>query len=69
MKALLNLAASSAIQSNHELKAYYHRRIEKGKSRMSTLNIVRNKLLHRIFAVVERGTPYVEIYQHAVKKC
>lgn len=69
MKALLNLAASSAILSNHELKTYYNRRIEKGKSRMSTLNIVRNKLLHRIFAVVKRGTPYVEIYQHSVVKC
>jgi len=69
MKALLNLAASSAILSNHELKTYYERRIEQGKSRMSTLNIVRNKLLHRIFAVVKRGTPYVEIYQHSVVKC
>lgn len=69
MKALLNLAASSAIQSNLELKTYYTRRIEKGKSRMSTLNIVRNKLLHRIFAVVKRGTPYVEIYQHSIVRC
>jgi len=69
MKALLNLAASSAIQSNLELKTYYTRRIENGKSRMSTLNIIRNKLLHRIFAVVKRGTPYVEIYQHSVVRC
>jgi len=66
MKALLNLAASSAIQSNKELKAYYHNRLEKGKSKMSTLNIIRNKILHRVFAVINRGTPYVEIYQHQV---
>lgn len=64
MKALLNLAASSAIQADKELKAYYQRRIEKGKSRMSTLNIVRNKIVHRVFAVVNRGTPFVPIYQH-----
>lgn len=69
LKTLLNLAASTAIQNNHELRSYYNRRIEKGKSPMSTLNIVRNKLLHRVFAVVNRGTPYVEIYQHAVIKC
>jgi transposase len=69
MKSLLNLAASSAIQADKEMKAYYRRRIEEGKSKMSTLNIVRNKLLHRVFAVVNRGTPYVEIYQHAVYNC
>ncbi len=65
MKTLLNLAAGSAIQSDPELKAYYKRRIEAGKSKMSTLNIVRNKLINRVFAVVKRGTPYVPLYQFA----
>ena len=65
MKALLNLAASSAIQADHELKAHYQRRVESGKSKMSTLNIVRNKIVHRVFAVVNRGTPFVSLYQHA----
>lgn len=65
MKALLNLAAGSAIQSDPELKAYYKRRIEAGKSRMSTLNIIRNKLINRVFAVVKRGTPYVPLHQFA----
>lgn len=64
IKTLLNLAASSAIQADPELKAYYQKRIAKGKSRMSTLNIVRNKIVHRVFAVVKRGTPYVPLYQH-----
>ena len=66
MKVLLNLAASSAIQADPELKTYYNRRIENGKSKMSTLNIVRNKIVHRIFAVVKRGTPFVPLYKHAV---
>lgn len=65
LKSLLNLSASSAIQTDPELKAYYQRRIENGKSKMSTLNIVRNKILHRIFAVVKRETPYVPLFQHA----
>jgi transposase len=69
LKSLLNLAASSATQAKGEMKTYYDRRIEAGKSKMSTLNIVRNKLLHRVFAVVKRGTPYVEIYGSAMKKC
>ncbi len=59
MKALLNMAAFSAIQCDPELRLYYQNRVEKGKSKMSTLNIIRNKIVHRVFAVVRRGTPYV----------
>ncbi len=65
MKALLDRAAHSAIQHDPELKIYYERRIAKGKSKMSTINIVRNKILHRVFAVVKRGTPYVKIHRYA----
>lgn len=59
-KQLLNLAASSAIQHNKELKEYYHRRVLEGKSKMGTLNIIRNKLVDRMFAVVKRQTTYQE---------
>lgn len=64
-KTLLNLCASSAIQSNPEMKAYYDKRIEQGKNKMSTLNIIRNKLLARAFAVVNRGTPYINTMRYA----
>jgi len=66
MKSLLNMAAFSTIQYDPELKAYYQRRVKEGKSKMSTINIVRNKIVHRIFAVVKRGTPFVPLYKHAV---
>jgi transposase len=59
-KCLLNLAASVAIQHNPEMKTYYTRRVKEGKSKMGTLNIIRNKLIDRMFAVVKRGTPYTE---------
>ena len=65
MKALLNVAAWSAVQHDSELKEYYNKRVEKGKSKMSTINIVRNKIVHRVFAVVKRGTPYVQLKKHA----
>lgn len=64
-KTLLNMCASSAIQYNKEMKAYFERRVAQGKNKMSTLNIVRNKLLARIFAVVNRRSPYVDIMRHA----
>jgi transposase len=58
MKTLLDLAAKSAIQHDRELKEYYLRRTQNGKSKMSTINVVRNKLLYRIFAIIKRQTPY-----------
>jgi len=66
IKSLLDLSAKSAIQHNYEMKIYYNKRIEIGKNKMSTINIVRNKLLSRIFAVVKRGAPYVNLMKYAV---
>ena len=60
LKSLLSNCATSAIQCNMEMKMYCQRRIAEGKDKMSTINIVRNKLLGRIFAVIQRGTPYVD---------
>lgn len=65
LKSLLDLCAKSAIQYNIEMKMYYQKRIKEGKAKMSTINIIRNKLLSRIFAVVQRGTPYVNIDKYA----
>ena len=58
MKALLTQSAKSAVQHDPELKKYYKERISKGKPKGSTLNIIKNKLIHRVFAVSKRGTPY-----------
>ena len=65
IKALLSCCASTSIQHNSEMKLFYQRRIEGGKNEMSTLNIIRNKLLSRIFAVVNRNTPYVDTLKFA----
>jgi len=66
LKSLLNLAAMSAIQHRGEYQQYYDKRVnELGKSKMSTLNIIRNKLLYRAFAVINRQTPYVDLLKFA----
>lgn len=54
-----------AVQLKGEYKIYYERRTNEGKNKMSTLNIIRNKLGARIFAVVKRQSPYVDIYTFA----
>lgn len=59
-KSLLSNCAVNAIMNNQEMKLYYERRIKGGKDKMSTINIIRNKLLARVFAAVQRGTPYVD---------
>lgn len=59
LKYLLHMAAVSSIAHKGELQDYWKRKVAEGKHKMSVLNAVRNKLIHRICAVVERGTPYV----------
>jgi len=58
IKSLLHLAAMSAIRLNNELRAYYQRKVEQGKNKMSVLNAVRNKIIHRIFAVIKNQIMY-----------
>lgn len=58
LKKVLHMAAISSVQHNPELHEYYQRKVQEGKNKMSVINAVRNKLLHRIVAVVNRGTPY-----------
>lgn len=65
MKSLLNLSACSAILCDPQLKSYYARRVSAGYSKMSTLNIIRNKILSRVFAVAKRKTPYVIMENYA----
>ena len=64
-KALLHQCSLSAVKCNPEMKAYYERRLEIGKSKKSTFNIIRNKLVARACAGVSRGTPYVQLMGHA----
>jgi len=65
MKSLLDLCAKVSIQHNAEMKKYYQARLAIGKNKMSTINIIRNKIVSRIFAVVDRKTPYVNFMKYA----
>jgi transposase len=62
MKTLLTQSAKTAIQHDKELRDYYQRRIQMGKSKRSTINIVRNKIIYRMFAVIKRQSPFVNQY-------
>ncbi|QCR21639.1 transposase [Pontibacter sp. SGAir0037] len=58
LKHFLHMAAINSVRFNEELRLYYERKVGEGKSKMSVINAVRNKLLHQIVAAVKRGTPY-----------
>lgn len=61
LKNILFKAASSAIQHDQQLKAYYNRKRKEGKHKLTVLNAVASKLVMRIFAVAQREEPYVKL--------
>jgi transposase len=65
IKKLLHLVAMTAIRSDNELSQYYKRKVEEGKNKMLVINAVRNKILHRLCAVIKRETPFQKEYQFA----
>lgn len=61
------MAALAAVKTKGELRDYFEpvRRCGKvaaGKRKMSVYNTIRNKLVHRMVAVMERGTAYTMTY-------
>ncbi|RZJ79503.1 MAG: IS110 family transposase [Chryseobacterium sp.] len=58
LKTILHLAAMSAIRLQNDLGDYYRRKVAQGKNKMSVINAVRNKIIHRIFAVIKNQTTY-----------
>jgi transposase len=63
IKILLYNGAHSAIQWDPGIAAYYHCKKEENKQHGSIVNAVACKLIARAFAVVKRGTPYVNTYE------
>jgi transposase len=62
LKKLLHLVALSTLKKNKDLSAYYIRKIGEGKGKMLVINAIRNKIIHRLCAVMRRGTPYQADY-------
>ena len=62
IKALLTQAAKSAIRYNSEIREYFNRKKAEGKKSWLIVNNVRNKLIHRAFAVIKRREPYNESF-------
>ena len=62
IKKLIHMSAICALRHNKELKEYYERKVAQGKSKMSVVNVLRNKLIQRVFACVRDDRKYEYIY-------
>ena len=64
MKALLHLSAVNVAtrMKEGEYKDYYERKLKDGKHVMCVLNVIRAKLVHRMFSVIKRDTEYTKQY-------
>lgn len=58
IKTVLHMAAMSAIRLNNDLRVFYLKKVAEGKNKMSILNAIRNKIVHRIFAVIKNERLY-----------
>ena len=65
VKALLSMAVQSAKKYNSQIKAYFEKKKEQGKHILLISNNIKFKLVNIAFAVIKRGTPYVDIYKYA----
>ncbi len=61
VKADLSLTCLAAIRHNPDIKAYWERKKAEGKHSGVVLNAVKFKMVLRMFAVIKRQKPYVEI--------
>lgn len=68
LKTLLHLAAMAALRATGDLKDYFIRKVKEGKNKMSVINAIRNKLVHRMFSVIQRKTPYIRNRQESFKE-
>jgi transposase len=68
LKADLTQGAKSASYWDSELRLYYQKKIKEGKKYGTVINAIKFKLIERMFAVVNRGTPFVKMATFSSKE-
>lgn len=66
IKALLHMSAVnvSTKMIGSEYKDYYDRKVAEGKHKLSVLNVVRAKIVERMFAVIKDDRKYERVYSY-----
>jgi len=58
LKKILHLAALSSIRLKNDLALYFQRKVSEGKNKMSVLNAIGNKIIHRVYALIKNNSVY-----------
>ncbi|MBK6552297.1 MAG: IS110 family transposase [Flavobacteriales bacterium] len=58
LKTLLHMSALVSVREPGELRQYFERKRAEGKKPIPVVNAVRNKLVHRVCAVIRNNRPY-----------
>lgn len=58
LKKILHLAALSSIRLKNDLAIYFQRKVLEGKNKMLVLNAIRNKIIHRVYALIKNKSVY-----------
>ena len=66
LKANLTQAAKNAVRKDVQLKLYFERKLNEGKTYGCVMNAIKFKLVCRIFAVIGRQSPYVDLQKYRV---
>lgn len=66
MKFLLHIASMSVIRHDNDYKRYFERRVAQGFTKMSVLNVIRNKIIHRVFACVREERCYIKNFEKEI---
>ena len=67
-KKMITNATGCSIRRYGGLRAYFERKVKEGKPKGKVLNACKNKLLHRIFAVMKSGKPYDKFHKWELKE-
>jgi len=62
LKSLLSMSTWNAIRSVPQLKEFYERKVQEGKSKLSATNAARNKMVGIILSVIKRQTPFARSF-------
>ena len=60
LKSLLHLGALNLLRYNKEIQSFYERKSKEGKKHNSIMNIIKYKTISRVFAVIKRGSKFMD---------
>jgi len=61
IKTMLRMCALTCLRHDTQLREYYKKKKDEGKHHRLILNNIKCKLISRVFAVIKRGTPFVNV--------